>query len=36
LELFWWMGNCKGFQTSHCKQDSDTSCMSYGGLFFSF
>jgi hypothetical protein len=34
LKLFWWMGNSKGFLTSHYMQDSDTFCISYDVFFF--
>jgi hypothetical protein len=36
LKLFWWMGNSKGFPTSHHTQDSDTFCKSYDVFFFPF
>jgi hypothetical protein len=34
LKFFWWMGNSKGFPTSHHMQDSDTFCKSYDVFFF--
>jgi hypothetical protein len=36
FETFWWMGNSKGFPTSHYMQDLDLYCRSYGYQWNSF
>jgi hypothetical protein len=36
FELFWWMGNSKGFSTSHYTQHFYTIFISYGVLCFFF
>jgi hypothetical protein len=34
FEIFWWIGNSKGFTTSHHTQGSDTFCKSPDVFFF--